>query len=141
MPKHKVPKPDQIVPTLLEEHLGEIWDPRGHKEPIANANALLSRFVEEMNRGQLTEITLDHVREAAGTLGHYSGYPDDAFRMDCFLDSPLASSSYRAVAQALPSFIKDMNALIAARAVKLDEFSNPPAPIAPTRVNDEDLPF
>ena len=138
MAKAKDRKPTQVVPTPLEEHLGEVWDPRGHEAQIATANELLCRFVEDMKKGRLTELTLDRVREAAGTLGYYSGYPDDAYSMDCFLDSPLASSSYLAVAQALPAFIQDMNALIQARAAKLAEQSNPPEAASPKSISDED---
>lgn len=121
MAKPKNQKPTRVVPTQLEEHLGEVWDPRNYEVEIASATEHLCRFVEDMENGRSTEITLDGVREAAGTLGHYSGYPDDAYAMDCFLESPVASSSYRAVAHALPSFIRNMNALIEARAAKLAE--------------------
>ena len=141
MPKHKNQNPAQVVPTPLEEHLGEVWDPRGHEEKIAIANQFLSRFVEDMNNGKVPQFTLDQVREAAGTLGHFSGYPDDAHSMDCFLDSPFASSSYRAVAKALPSFMNDMNSLIHARIEKLSEQSNPPLPAAQRSTVDDDLPF
>ena len=141
MEKHKVPRHAQVVPTPLEEHLGEIYDPRGHEEKIAVAYDRLGSFIEDMNSGKQPQLTLDQVREATGTLGHFSGYPDEAYNMDCFLDSPLASSSYRAVAQALPSFIMNMNTLIQARIAKLSEQSNPQIPVARKATDDADLPF
>lgn len=141
MAKPKNKKPLQVVPTPLEEHLGEVWDPRNHEGEITSATELLSKFVDDMENGRPTEITLDRVREAAGTLGQYSGYPDEAFGMDCFLESPVASSSYRAVAQALPSFIRGMNALIQSRAAKLTERSTPSVVSLSRTIDDEDIPF
>lgn len=137
MAKHKIQQHVQVLPTPIEEHLGEVWDPRGHKDEIANANELLGGFVEDMNNGKVPQLVMDQVREAAGTLGHFAGYPDNAYRMDCFLDSPFASS-YREVAQKLPSFIDDMNTLIQARIVKLSEL---PVVATSRSIGDKDIPF
>ena len=137
MAKHKIPQPAKVLPTPIEEHLGEVWDPRGHEDEIANANELLGGFVQDMKNGKVPECVMAQVREAAGTLGHFSGYPDNAHGMDCFLDSPLASS-YRDVAQLLPSFIVEMNALIKARTAMLSE----PSVVATKRfIYDDDIPF
>lgn len=137
MAKHKILQHAQVVPTPIEEHLGEVWDPRGHEDEIANAKELLGGFVEDMNNGRVPQFVMDQVREAAGTLGHFAGYPDNAHGMDCFLDSRFALS-YREVAQVLPSFIDDMNTLIQARIAKLSEL-----PVVATRrsIGDDDIPF
>jgi hypothetical protein len=137
MAKRKIQQHAQVVPTPIEEHLGEVWDPRGHEDEIANANELLGSFVEDMNNGKVPKLVMDQVRKAAGTLGHFAGYPDNAYSMDCFLDSPLASS-YREVAQELPAFIGDMNTLIQDRIAKLSEL-----PVVATRrsISDDDIPF
>ena len=137
MAKHKIQQPAQIMPTPIEEHLGEVWDPRGHEDEIANANELLDGFVEDMKNGKVPQPIMDQVREAAGTLGHFAGYPDNAHGMNCFLDSPLASS-YQKVALLLPYFMDEMNTLIKARIAKLSEL----AVVATRRfIDDDDIPF
>ena len=141
MAKPKIQNWPQIVPSSLEEHLGEVWDPRGHTEEIRMANEFLCRFVSDMENGLVPEITLDVVRQAVDTLGKYSGYPDDAYGMEIFLYSPLASSSYRTVARMLPSFMQDMNALIIARNRILDAQTSDEIAHKPEQINDEDLPF
>ena len=105
------------------------------------ANEFLCRFVSDMENGLVPEITLDVVRQAVDTLGKYSGYPDDAYGMEIFLYSPLASSSYRTVARMLPSFMQDMNALIIARNRTLDAQTSDEIAHKPEQINDEDLPF
>lgn len=139
--KPKIQNRPQIVPSSLEEHLGEVWDPRGHEEEIRIANDLLRQFVSDMENGLVPEVTLDTARRAVDTLGKYSGYPEDAYGMEVFLDSPLASSSYGTVAQILPSFMRNMNTLIEARTRILETQTSDGRAHRRERVNDEDLPF
>ena len=140
MPKKPAP-PAKVVPSPLEEHLGEIWDPRGHEGGIADANSLLAMFVGYMAEGRVPPVTLDQVRTSAETLGHYAGYPEEAYAMECILDSSYASSSYRKVAEALPAFLEEMNALIRARISQLNRSTIYPATVASRPVSDDDLPF
>ena len=124
MPKKRTADAELILPTELEEHLGEVSDPRGQEDKIAKANELLRSFHEDMNRGRLPATTLDQVRHAVSTLGHYSGYPREAFEMDCYLDSKFAEASYRGVADSLPSYTDQMNARIR---IRIERLSAPPS--------------
>lgn len=142
----QVPKPRfdvtiQVVPTPLEEELGEVWDPREHEHQIAIATQVLRRFCDDVNGGRVPIDTLVHVRQAFGVLGHFSGYPEDAYRMECLLESEIAESSYGQVAKMLPEVAEQLNKLIQARSSKLNEVADQRFQVGRKLVNDDDLPF
>jgi hypothetical protein len=141
MPKPRFDASVQVVDTPLEEELGEVWDPRGHEQQIASATEVLRRFCDDVNGGRVPNNTLVQVRQAAGVLVHFSGYPEDAYRMECFLESGTAESSYRQVARMLPEFVEQLNKLIQARSIKLTEVAAQRLPAGRKLVNDDDLPF
>jgi hypothetical protein len=141
MRKKKLLAPDPILPTPMEELLGEIWDPRGHEEIVATANAVLEAFVQNMEAGRLPVHTLGQIRDAVHTIGHFAGYPRAAHEIEMFLESPIASSSYKGVAGSLPTFIEDMNNRIARRTMVLSARRiEGPIP-ASKNVNDCEIPF
>lgn len=141
MPKKKTQPPDTVLPNGLEEHLGEIWDPRGHDETLASAQALLLSFVDAMKAGHLPAHTLEQVQDAVGILGRFAGYPREAHETEMFLESSLASSSYKTVAQILPSFIEDMNNRIKKRAVILSARESNDLSAPTQRIDDCEIPF
>jgi hypothetical protein len=140
MPKTTTLPPDAILPTPYEEHLGEISDPRGHERKLEAANVVLTSFMESMGAGRVPEQTLEHIREAVGTLGYYAGYPRGAHETETFLESPFASSSYKDVACILPSFIKEMNDRIVQRVTRLTTPERKPIS-QPRCLDDNEIPF
>lgn len=141
MPKPRFDVAVQVVPTPMEEELGEVWDPRGHEQQIAGATEVLHRFCDDVNGGRVPIDTLVNVRQAFGVLGHFSGYPEDAYLMECFLESEFAESSYRLVAKMLPEVAEQLNKLIQARSSKLNEVAEQKFQVGRKLVNDDDLPF
>ena len=140
MPK-KTKTPDTILPTAWEEHIGEVWDPRGHEEELVAANALLLDFVKAMSTGMMHAHTLKDVQDAFGTLGHFAGYPREAHETEMYLESALAASSYKSVSQILPSCMEDMNSRIKKRFSMLSsrESTNTSAP--KSHIDDSEIPF
>ena len=141
MSKTKTRPSFPILPTELEKHLGEVWDPRGHEEQLASANAVLVSFVDDMSTGQLPVQTLKEVQEAAGVLGHYAGYPQEAHETEMFLESSLASSSFKTVAAVLPSFLEEMNDRIKKRGAILTAKERVNHSDPKQRIDDSDVPF
>ena len=141
MPTKKSQVPDPILPTPMEEHDGEIIDPRGHEEKIGLAVATLSNFAKDMVEGRLPTSTLTQVREAVETLGHFAGYPADAHRLGFYLESEYAPSSYSEVASLVGPYTEDMASRIRTRIAML----NAPTPGSPTKSGpeekDDDCPF
>ena len=137
-----------VIPSPIEDHLGQVWDPRQHLDEIAESNRVLKQFLEDMDAKRLPSATLDHVRAAAGTLGLYAGYPSEACHVETFLDSPEASSSYRTTASVLKGFMEEMNSLILAR-MKSTQVTASAAPdsLSPASrpgvspAHEDDIPF
>lgn len=125
----------------MEEHLGQVQDPRGHEEELAAANAVLTSFVHAMSAGRQPACTLKQVQEAFGILGTLAGYPQEAHETEMYLESSLAASSYRTVAKILPSCIADMNDRIEKRIALLSAKENVELPTPRTPIDDSEIPF
>lgn len=125
-----------IYPSPLEEHLGQTWDPTQNEGGIAQANIVVSEFLDAMASNRVPSVTLDDIRIAADTLGTFAGYPIDAANMDMFLTSRKAAS-YRAVEPVLRCYVADMNALIQSRIAAIRFAAS--LPLKPP--TDADLPF
>ena len=107
-----------MIPSPLEEHLGQIWDPSAHSAEIADANRVLEQFLEDMHANRAPSSDLRSLRQAAGTLGLYAGYPSDVSHMESFLESR-AAASYRTTESFLKNFVPAMNELIQLRLLTL----------------------
>jgi hypothetical protein len=140
MSKPNTLPPDAILPTLYEERLGEIFDPRGHEGSLTAANLLLASFLQSMNAGQVPEQNLEHIREAVGTLGQFAGYPKEAHEMEMFLESPLAASNYKAVAHVLSLSIRELNDRIAQRVTRLTTLQRSEPNSPQRRLDGDDIP-
>jgi hypothetical protein len=125
----------------MEEHLGQVTDPRGHEEELAAANALLASFVDAMSTGRQPASTLTQVREAFGVLGTFAGYPQEAHEAEMYLESSLAASSYKTVAEILPLCIEDMNNRIQKRIALLSAQEKGEPLTQRTPIDDSELPF
>jgi hypothetical protein len=133
-----------VIPSPLEEHLGQVWDPTQHQEEIAEANQLLGKFLDDMSSNRVPSVTLEQIRRAADTLGTYAGYPVDAVHMEAFLESPKASASYRATASVLRGYVDDMNSLIQARIAAAESAtSHPSSPSfgSAASMSEDNIPF
>jgi len=133
-------------PSEYEEDAGQVFDPRLYQQEIIDANQVLEGFLEDMDDNRLPIATLKEVRIAASTIGLYAGYTVEAFKMEEFLDSELAGSSYRKTASILRSFVGEMNALIQARMKAAqaaeDLVANSDNPkVTSIAVNEDDIPF
>ena len=124
----------------MEEHLGQIQDPRGHEAELAAANTVLASFVQAMTTNQLPAHTLGQVHQAFGVLGTFAGYPQEAHETEMFLESSIAASSYKTVAQVLPSSIKDMNNRIEKRMALLSAQANNESTAPRTSIDDSEIP-
>ena len=140
MPK-KNRAPDTVLPTSMEAHFGQVTDPRGHEEELETANALLAGFVHAMSTGRQPASTLTQVREAFGILGNFAGYPREAHEAEMYLESSLAASSYKTVAEILPSCIEDMNNRIGKRIALLSAEGKVELPKQRTPIDDSEIPF
>ena len=125
----------------MEDHLGQVQDPRGHEEELAAANAMLAGFVHAMSTGGLPGCTLTQVQEAFGILGTFAGYPQEAHEAEMYLESSLAASSYKTVAEILPSCIEDMNNRIEKRIALLSAQESVDLPTRRTPIDDSEIPL
>jgi hypothetical protein len=137
-----------VIPSPIEEHLGQVWDPRQHQEEIEESNRVLRQFIEDMDAGRVPDATMGHIRTAAASLGEFAGYPSEACNMESFLDSAEASSSYRTTVSILKVFVDEMNTLILAR-MNHSKLAASEAPNSVsgnttsrhTSISDDDMPF
>jgi hypothetical protein len=137
----KIRTPDTVLPTTMEEHLGQVTDPRGHEGELAAANALLASFVHAMSTGQQPESTLSQIQDAFGVLGTFAGYPQEPPEAVMNVESSLAASSYRTVAEVLPSSIEEMNNRVEKRIALLSAKENIKPPVQRTPIDDSEIPF
>ncbi len=133
---------DPLLPTPMEEYDGKIIDPRGHEVKIKQAVDTLSNFVKDMAEKRIPSSTLCQVREAVGTLGHFAGYPANAYHLELYLESSYAQSSYFQVANFVGPYVEDITSRICKR---IDLLNTPVTDLTTKKffaINDnDDIPF
>lgn len=136
MSKKRSVEDDPILPTNIELYDGVVTDPRGHEDEITNAVHVLHRFCDD-----LSAVSLMEVHRAALVLGNYSGYPQEAYEFDSYLDSEYAQASYRTVAEHLPQFIANMLSRIDTRIRLLSAQEESKSTRSTPEIDEDDIPF
>lgn len=129
-----------VIPSSIEEHLGQVWDPKNAKDEIGNVNNVIDEFIESMRQGRVPKSGIDQIAEATDILGLYAGYPGEAADFEGYIKSDIAVS-YQEVAGILQGFAAEMNVLIETRL----KYSQPQDTITEQEINEsnrtDDIPF
>jgi hypothetical protein len=100
-----------VIPSEIEQHLGEVWDPAEGKQEIELADGVIQTFISEMNANQIPSVTIEEIVKATDVLGLYAGYPIEAMDMESYIKTDEVLS-FREVASILEVFSDNMNSLI-----------------------------
>lgn len=100
-----------VIPSEIERHQGEVWDPKDGLLEIEYSNKVIQSFISDMNGKKVPSITIAEIVKATDILGLYAGYPSEAASMESYIKTDEVLS-YREVMLVLEGFSFNMNALI-----------------------------